>query len=262
VITTFHLLFDSMAGYAFAKRRFPGKNIMFWLVVSTLTVPAQVIIPKGSNYAYFPVTGVSVGTANVTATAANTKPSAPVPVRISRPKFQVFLGSATSAGQKTTVTVYAEDSLGTTRTPAAPLAVTLVSSVPGHTAFDSATIHIPTNTYQASTNVLFDTAGTYTLTASAPGYLAGNATTVTTGAVVQMQSNLTFAPDPITIKAGQAVTWQNTSAVNHTTTSDASVWSASVNPGQSYSRTFSTAGSFPYHCSFHAGMIGTVVVNP
>src|SRR6266508_3502669 len=44
VITTFHLLFDSMAGYAFAKRRFPAKNVMFWLVVSTLTVPAQVTL--------------------------------------------------------------------------------------------------------------------------------------------------------------------------------------------------------------------------
>src|SRR2546425_2903421 len=44
VITGFHLLFDSMAGYAFAKRRFPGKNAMFWLVVSTLTVPAQVTL--------------------------------------------------------------------------------------------------------------------------------------------------------------------------------------------------------------------------
>src|SRR4030095_15005 len=44
VITVFHLLFDSMAGYAVAKRRFPGKNWMFWLVVSTLTVPAQVTL--------------------------------------------------------------------------------------------------------------------------------------------------------------------------------------------------------------------------
>src|SRR5205809_2278160 len=44
VITAFHLLFDSMAGYAFAKRRFPGKDVMFWLVVSTLTVPAQVTL--------------------------------------------------------------------------------------------------------------------------------------------------------------------------------------------------------------------------
>lgn len=43
-ITLFHLLFDSMAGYAFAKRDFPGKNVMFWLVISTLTVPAQVTL--------------------------------------------------------------------------------------------------------------------------------------------------------------------------------------------------------------------------
>jgi multiple sugar transport system permease protein len=48
VITAFHLLFDSMAGYAFAKRRFPGKNVMFWLVLRTLglldTYPG-VIVP-------------------------------------------------------------------------------------------------------------------------------------------------------------------------------------------------------------------------
>src|SRR4030081_3250672 len=28
-ITIFHLLFDSMAGYAFAKRQFPGRNVLF-----------------------------------------------------------------------------------------------------------------------------------------------------------------------------------------------------------------------------------------
>jgi multiple sugar transport system permease protein len=43
-ITIFHLLFDSMAGYAFAKRQFPGRSVLFWLVLSTLTVPAQVTL--------------------------------------------------------------------------------------------------------------------------------------------------------------------------------------------------------------------------
>ncbi len=43
-ITIFHLLFDSMAGYAFAKRKFPGRDPLFWLVLSTLTVPAQVTL--------------------------------------------------------------------------------------------------------------------------------------------------------------------------------------------------------------------------
>jgi len=43
-ITVFHLLFDSMAGYAFAKRVFPGRVVLFWLVLCTLTVPAQVTL--------------------------------------------------------------------------------------------------------------------------------------------------------------------------------------------------------------------------
>jgi multiple sugar transport system permease protein len=43
-VTLFHLLFDSMAGYAFAKRSFPGRAVLFWLVLSTLTVPAQVTL--------------------------------------------------------------------------------------------------------------------------------------------------------------------------------------------------------------------------
>ena len=42
--TAFHLVFDSMAGYAFAKRDFPGRGLLFWLVLSTLTVPAQVTL--------------------------------------------------------------------------------------------------------------------------------------------------------------------------------------------------------------------------
>lgn len=41
-ITAFHIIFDTMAGYAFAKKRFPGRNILFWLIISTLMVPAYV----------------------------------------------------------------------------------------------------------------------------------------------------------------------------------------------------------------------------
>ncbi|AUH42369.1 carbohydrate ABC transporter permease [Streptomyces sp. CMB-StM0423] len=35
------LLFASMAGYAFAKKRFPGREIMFWSFLATLMVPFQ-----------------------------------------------------------------------------------------------------------------------------------------------------------------------------------------------------------------------------
>jgi multiple sugar transport system permease protein len=43
-ITAFHVLFDTMAGYAFAKRRFPGRNILFWLILSTLMIPPHVTL--------------------------------------------------------------------------------------------------------------------------------------------------------------------------------------------------------------------------
>jgi len=46
-ITVFHVLFDSMAGYAFARKSFPGRNLIFLLLLSTLMIPPQVtLIPN------------------------------------------------------------------------------------------------------------------------------------------------------------------------------------------------------------------------
>jgi len=41
-ITAFHVVFDTMAGYAFAKKRFPGRNLFFILILSTLMIPIHV----------------------------------------------------------------------------------------------------------------------------------------------------------------------------------------------------------------------------
>lgn len=38
------LLFSSMAGYAFAKKRFAGKEVMFWTFLAMLMVPAQITL--------------------------------------------------------------------------------------------------------------------------------------------------------------------------------------------------------------------------
>lgn len=38
------LFFSSMAGYAFAKKRFPGKEAMFWTFLAMLMVPTQVTL--------------------------------------------------------------------------------------------------------------------------------------------------------------------------------------------------------------------------
>jgi multiple sugar transport system permease protein len=43
-ITLWHVIFDSLAGYAFAKRRFPGREALFWLMLSTLMIPIHVTV--------------------------------------------------------------------------------------------------------------------------------------------------------------------------------------------------------------------------
>jgi plastocyanin len=70
-----------------------------------------------------------------------------------------------------------------------------------------------------------------------------------------------FAPDDLNVSAGTTVTWKNTDAVAHTSTSDAAGWdSGVVNPGGQFSTTFQTPGTYHYHCAIHPGMVGTVVV--
>lgn len=73
-----------------------------------------------------------------------------------------------------------------------------------------------------------------------------------------------FSPADITVKAGTTVTWTNHGQIQHTVTGDhnAGPNSSLLGAGQSYSFTFASAGSFPYHCSIHPGMKGTVTVTP
>ena len=73
--------------------------------------------------------------------------------------------------------------------------------------------------------------------------------------------NMAFAPATITVNAGTTVTWTNKDAIAHTVTSDNGLFnSGNIGSNGTYSYTFSTAGSFPYHCSIHTMMKGTVVV--
>jgi plastocyanin len=73
---------------------------------------------------------------------------------------------------------------------------------------------------------------------------------------------MAFNPVTITVAAGTTITWTNNDGVAHTVTSDTALFdSGSIPSGGTYSHTFSTAGTFAYHCKFHAGMTATVVVN-
>lgn len=71
-----------------------------------------------------------------------------------------------------------------------------------------------------------------------------------------------FVPTSITIKKGHTVTWTNRDSVDHTVVGSGGIESGFVKPGQTYTRTFNTAGSFDYHCGIHPTMQGTInVVN-
>jgi plastocyanin len=73
--------------------------------------------------------------------------------------------------------------------------------------------------------------------------------------------NRAYSPDEITVAVGSTVTWINTDAVPHTSTSNESGWnSGTIEPGQQFSSTLQTAGTFAYHCAIHPGMVGTVTV--
>jgi len=77
----------------------------------------------------------------------------------------------------------------------------------------------------------------------------------------QALANRAYVPDELDIAVGTTVTWTNTDSVSHTSTSDASAWNSGiVAPGGRFSFAFQSAGTFPYHCAIHPGMVGTVVV--
>lgn len=104
------------------------------------------------------------------------------------------------------------------------------------------------------------------ITEPAPAYVscASNAPSPPANARVVRIRNFAFDPASISASAGTTVWWincENSGVPGHTSTSDGGVWdSPLLDPGDSYSRTFSTAGSFPYHCKPHPNMLGTVNV--
>jgi plastocyanin len=70
-----------------------------------------------------------------------------------------------------------------------------------------------------------------------------------------------FNPNPLTVSAGTTVRWTNNDTIAHNTTSNTNVWSSgTLAPGATFDFTFQTAGTYPYRCTIHPGMTGTVVV--
>lgn len=73
--------------------------------------------------------------------------------------------------------------------------------------------------------------------------------------------NMAFTPSSITVKEGTTITWTNKDGISHTVTSDAGLFdSGSLGSGKTYAYTFSTAGTYQYHCTIHPSMTAKVIV--
>ena len=73
--------------------------------------------------------------------------------------------------------------------------------------------------------------------------------------------NMAF-PASTSVKKGTTVKWYNQDGYAHTVTSDdgSTFSSGNLAAGATYTYTANKAGSFSYHCNYHTGMTGTLVV--
>jgi plastocyanin len=68
-----------------------------------------------------------------------------------------------------------------------------------------------------------------------------------------------FSPATVSRPEGTTFAWHNSDSIRHTSTQDAGLWDTSnINAGATSSITLPSAGAYPYHCSIHASMTGTV----
>jgi plastocyanin len=108
-----------------------------------------------------------------------------------------------------------------------------------------------------------DAGGGGSTATTAPG---GGPTTVVNGQIggneIQVvMSNRAFDPATITVNVGDTVTWLNQDAPQHDVVVDNGEFTSEpFDQGQTFSFTFTKAGTYTYHCSIHPGMTGTVTV--
>jgi len=120
-------------------------------------------------------------------------------------------------------------------------------------------LYSTTSSTSASTSSGPLVAGTY-----ANVTIPSGAATPPTGYTPGSKTQFGFTPDVITVVIGKnnTVYWNNQDTAPHTATSDtAGVFdTGTIGPGATAEITFTTPGTYTYHCSFHSWMQGTIIV--
>jgi plastocyanin len=73
--------------------------------------------------------------------------------------------------------------------------------------------------------------------------------------------NFTFSPKEFTVAVGTTVKWVNHDDIPHTVVEKNTTFrSKALDTDDSYSYTFTSAGTFDYFCGLHPHMVGQVIV--
>ena len=164
---------------------------------------------------------------------------------------------ALNAGQSATITVTAINTAGGTITNAGTPSFTTASATVAEVTAQGVVFAVAAGTTSIGISLSF---GGVTKTASVNVVVTGTlgaAATVAAGSA----SN-TFQPQIVGVSRGGTVTWSFAAVEHNVTFSGGSGAPSNIGntSNASVSRTFGTAGNFPYDCSLHAGMTGTVIV--
>jgi plastocyanin len=91
---------------------------------------------------------------------------------------------------------------------------------------------------------------------------AGGCTDGATGSQTVTIAGFAMSPATLSVTAGTTVTWTNQDSVTHTATSDDGTTfdCRPLSAGASMSFTFTTPGTYAYHCAIHPTIKGTITV--
>ena len=164
---------------------------------------------------------------------------------------------ALTAGQSATITVTALNTSGGTITNAGTPSFTTRSATVAEVTAQGVVFAVAAGTTSIDVSLSF---GGVTKTASVAVVVTG--TLGATATVAAGSASNTFQPQVVGVARGGSVTWSFAALEHNVNFSGGGGAPANIpnTTNASVSRTFGTAGNFPYDCSLHAGMTGTVIV--
>ncbi len=90
---------------------------------------------------------------------------------------------------------------------------------------------------------------------------AGDVYTEGDGTTVIRMGVCSFAPTISRVAVGTTVRFLNTSTIEHAVVGRSGTWGSEILPvGKEFSETFAAAGTYPFSCPLHPGMVGAIVV--